>query len=273
MQYKLLTGLIISALSTSVWAGSGLVINQSGDNSSSTVHVNQSNSDLSQMSSGSYALVNQFGGALSEAKIDQLETNASLATISQIGDNQRSSILQSNVSNALANTRQSGSDNQVAIVQEASDMSVSNAALAEVTQTGQANTAEVNQLDSTFVAAFINQTGNNNSNKVTQQSAEGSLMYIDMSGKGNHTESIQENSRRDMSVISASGRDNSLKSRQGSVDHLSENNFMMYRAGGDSNSADLAQYGANHSMDVVQNGTSNSVNICQGSDAACNSTN
>ena len=270
MQYKLLTGLIMSALSSSVCFGSGLVINQSGDNSSSTVQVNQSNSDLSQINSGPYAEVNQFGGASSTAKIDQLETDASLARITQAGDNQRSDIVQRNVTNALANTHQTGSDNQATILQEATDASSSSNTFAEVNQTGRANTAEISQLDSTNVNAFIHQTGNSNINKVTQQSAEGSLVHINMSGNANTSESIQENSRHDTSYISASGTANRLKSRQGSADHLSENNLMMYRAGGDSNSADLAQYGSNHIMDITQNGTSNSVTICQGNDAACN---
>ena len=192
MQYKLLTGLIMGALSSSVCFGSGLIINQSGDNSSSTVQVNQSNSDLSQINSGPYAEVNQLGGALSTAKIDQLETDASLARITQAGDNQHSDIVQRNVTNALANTHQTGSDNQATILQEATDISGSSNTFADVNQTGQANTAKISQLDSTNVNASINQTGNSNSADLAQYGSN-HIMDVAQNGTSNSVTICQGN--------------------------------------------------------------------------------
>lgn len=250
----------------------GLTTSQVGSNNNIRSDQNGQDSDarLTQDGEGNYQSVYQFNayaeysgnhsaaidqsGAFNMAVVRQLDDAANSASIIQAGSGHRIHVEQSVRVNHLS-AYQSGTDNQALIVQEGG-------ASAETSQVGTNNSLSLLQTAWPFGASSaITQTGESNTADIEQTDGgryPGGRVELTQNGQANNAE-VAATGAWSILDFSQTGAGNQLTVEQGGRDTRITGTSI-----GDNNQADINQTGDNNVLDLAQNGADNIIEATQG---------
>lgn len=238
-------------------ANQATIVQNSGDGNHATINQTALGTDPGAPPGGSTATITQAGN-MNAATIDQHGSNRSSATVSQDGDRNQVGISQVATDQGLVDSTQRGSDNS-ALIKETGVVNDAGifAAGVRLQQLGNGNDARIVKHDSNALATFVTQSGDMNTARIDQTGFNGEAETLQV-GNRNTLQLRQDSGGFVNAGIMQLGDGNMAHADQARVSSA----FLSVQQTGNGNGANVNQHDGNGlPAFVFQNGNYNAANV------------